>query len=179
MEFLLTPSTVFYIGSTGKQFTAFCLLLMEEQMKINLDAEIQTFLPDFPRYSSPITVRHLVYHTSGIRDYSSIWDLQGTSYYEHITAEETYRLIKQQSVLNFEPGEEYLYSNSGYFLMAEIFEKASGKSLKDFARENIFEPLGMKRTIFLDDNRDLIKHRAFGYGKKSDDEGFNNLIRRF
>ncbi len=175
----ITSSTVFYIGSTGKQFTSFCLLLMEEQGEIDLDAEIQTYLPDFPRYSSPITVRHLAYHTSGIRDYSSIWYLQGTSYYEHMTADETYELIKKQSALNFKPGEEYSYSNSGYFLMAEIVEKQSGKSLKEFAQENIFEPLGMYNTTYLDDNRDLIRNRAFGYDKKLNGEGFNNLIRRF
>ena len=158
----ITPATVFYFASSGKQFAAFAILLLEEQGKLRLDDEIQRYLPDFPRFEQPITIRHLLHHTSGIRGYSALWDLQGRSYLERISATATYQLIKNQSALNFVPGEQSVYSNSGYFLMSEIVTKASGQSLKEFADEHIFQPLGMASTLFLDDNRDLIKRRAHG-----------------
>ncbi len=175
----ITPSTVFYLASSGKQFTAFCVLLLEEQGRLNLDDQVQKYLPDFPTYGTEITIRHLLHHLSGIRDYATLWDIQGRSYYEHISAEETYKLIKNQNSIMFKPGEKYLYCNSGYFLLSEIVEEASGMSLKRFAEENIFKPLGMNNTLFLDDNMDLIKNRAFGYQKRSNQKDFGNLIRRF
>ncbi|WP_431122729.1 serine hydrolase domain-containing protein [Flagellimonas flava] len=173
-----TPSTVFYIGSNGKQFAAFCVLLLEEQGKLKLTDDIRQYLPDFPEYESPITIENLLYHTSGIRDYSSLWDLQGRSYFDLITAAETYEMLKRQSRINFPPGEEVLYSNGGYFLLSEIVQRVTGKSLKDFAKEHIFDPLGMEHTLFLDNHKDLIKNRAFGYYKNSDGD-FDNAIRRF
>lgn len=98
---------------------------------------------------------------------------------ERISAEETYRLLRRQGALNFTPGVEHLYSNSGYFLLSEIVKTASGQSLKDFAREHIFDPLGMSQTRLLDDVRDLIENRAFAYYAKESGSGFSNAIRRF
>lgn len=173
----ITPETVFYIGSVSKQFVTFCILLLEEQGKLDLDDRIQKYLPEFPEYDAPLTIRHFIHHTSGVRDYLTLMDLKGRSYLDHITPLEVYDLIKRQQELNFTPGERYLYSNSCYFMLAMIVEKASGMPIREFARENIFEPLGMAHSLFYDDNRDLIKNRAFSYYKR--DDGYENLINRF
>jgi CubicO group peptidase (beta-lactamase class C family) len=95
----ITPSTVFYIGSVSKQFVTFCILLLEEQGKLNLDDPIQKYFPDFPVYESPLTIRHFIHHTSGVRDYLTLMDLKGRSYLDHITVDEVYELIKRQSTL--------------------------------------------------------------------------------
>ncbi|MBP9927318.1 MAG: beta-lactamase family protein [Cyclobacteriaceae bacterium] len=176
----ITPSTVFYIGSVSKQFVTFCILLLEEQGKLNLDDPIQKYFPDFPVYESPLTIRHFIHHTSGVRDYLTLMDLKGRSYLDHITVDEVYELIKRQSTLNFKPGEQYLYSNSCYFMLGLIVEKVSGEPIRKFAATNIFEPLGMRHTQFYDDNTNIIKNRAFSYAKdESKKIGFDNLIMRF
>jgi len=175
----ITPSSVFYIGSVSKQFVTFCILLLEEQGKLDLDDKIQKYLPDFPEYEAPLTIRHFIHHTSGVRDYLTLMYLKGKNYLDNLDVDEVYELIKRQKELNFTPGEKYLYSNSCYFMLAMIVEKASGKSIREFAKENIFEPLGMKNTLFYDDNTDLIKNRVFSYQRKIDGEGFDNLIMRF
>jgi len=175
----ITPSSVFYIGSVSKQFVTFSILLLEEQGKLDLDDKIQKYLPDFPEYDAPLTIRHFIHHTSGVRDYLTLMYLKGRNYLDNADVDEIYELIKRQKELNFSPGEKYLYSNSCYFMLAMIVEKAAGQSLKEFANESIFQPLGMKNTLFYDDNTDLIKNRVFSYNKKQDEEGFNNLIMRF
>jgi len=175
----ITPTSVFYIGSVSKQFVTFSILLLEEQGKLNLDDKIQKYLPDFPEYDSTLTIRNFIHHTSGVRDYLTLMYLKGRNYLDNTDADEVYELIKKQKELNFSPGEKYLYSNSCYFMLAMIVEKAAGQSLKEFAHENIFNPLGMKNSLFYDDNTDLIKNRVFSYNKKEDEDGFNNLIMRF
>lgn len=173
----ITTNTVFYLGSMGKQFTAFSILLLEESGRLKLEDDIRKYLVDFPDYGDTITIANLLYHTSGIRDYSSLWDLQGEDYFDMATAQETYQLIKSQSALNSRPGEKKVYCNSGYFLLSLIVEKVTGESFKDYVEHNIFKPLRMSNSIVLDDNRDLILNRAFGYYKT--DQGFSNAIRRF
>jgi len=175
----ITPSSVFYIGSVSKQFVTFSILLLEEQGKLDLDDKIQKYLPDFPEYEAPLTIRHFIHHTSGVRDYLTLMYLKGRNYLDNADVDEVYELIKKQKELNFSPGEKYLYSNSCYFMLAMIVEKAAGQSLKKFAHKNIFQPLGMRNTLFYDDNTDLIKNRVFSYSKKPDEDGFNNLIMRF
>lgn len=175
----ITPTSVFYIGSVSKQFVTFSILLLEEQGKLDLDDPIQKYLPDFPDYGKPLTIRHFIHHTSGVRDYLTLMYLKGRNYLDNADVDEVYDLIKRQKELNFTPGEKYLYSNSCYFMLAMIVEKAAGQSLKVFADENIFKPLGMKSSLFYDDNTDLIKNRVFSYNKKKDEAGFDNLISRF
>jgi len=178
-EIALTSSSVFYLGSVSKQFVTFSILLLEEQGKLDLDDRIQEFLPDFPVYESPLTIKHFIHHTSGVRDYLTLMYLKGRNYLDHIEDDEVYELIIRQNALNFSPGEKYLYSNSCYFMLAMIVEKAAGQSLKEFADENIFKPLGMHNSLFYDDNTDLIKNRVFSYAKAADKDRFNNLIMRF
>lgn len=175
----VSPNSVFYIGSVSKQFVTFCLLLLEEQGKIDLDDKIQEYLPDFPEYQSPLTIRHFIHHTSGVRDFFELLFLKGADYLDNLEVGEVYELLKRQEELNFEPGEQYMYSNSCYFMLAMIIEKAAGESLRSFADKNIFKPLGMESTLFYDDNTDLIKNRVFSYERSRDGDGFNNLIMRF
>jgi CubicO group peptidase (beta-lactamase class C family) len=173
----ITDSTIFYIGSVSKQFVAMCILLLEEQGMLTLDDRVQKYLPDFPEYNAPLTLRHFIHHTSGVRDNLTLWALAGNDYLDHIDKEEMYQFIRRQKELNFTPGEKHLYSNSCYFMLGLIIEKVSGKSLKKFAQENIFEPLGMHSTFFQDDNTKIIKNRAFSY--LLEDGKYKNQIMRY
>ena len=175
----ISSTSVFYIGSVSKQFVTFCVLLLEETGKINLDDPIQKYLPDFPEYERPLTIRHFIHHTSGVRDYLTLMYLKGRDYLDNIDVDEVYELIKSQQDLNFTPGEKYLYSNSCYFMLAMIVEKAAGESIRKYAQKNIFDPLGMKQTLFYDDNTDLIKNKVFSYRKSEAGNQFDNLISRF
>lgn len=174
----LGPHSVFYAASVSKHFVTFAILLLEEEGKLDLDADIQEYLPDFPRYDAPLSIRHFIHHTSGVRDYLTLWSLAGNTYLDHIDEHEVYELIKRQKSLNFPPGDKYLYSNSCYFMLAMIVEKVSGKPIREFAKEHMFGPLGMHHTHFHDDVNFLIKNRAFSY--QSNGKGsYDNLILRF
>jgi len=136
--------------------------LLVKQGKLSLDDDIREYLPEMPDYGTPITVQNLIYHTSGLRDYLTLLGIAGIdfgTYHEDDVVE----LIARQKALNFSPGERYLYSNSGYFMLAVIVKRASGKSLRQFADENIFKPLEMKNSHFHDDYTMPIKNRASGY----------------
>lgn len=160
----ITPKSVFSIASISKQFTAMSILLLSKQGKLSLDDEIQKYLPEIPRYQSPITIRHLIHHTSGIRNFIELAELAGMRHEDvHMTDDDVLGLIARQKELNFKPGEEYVYSNSGYFLLGLIVKRVSGKSLRKFAEENIFKPLGMNNTYFHDDRNLVVKNRATGY----------------
>ena len=173
----ITPDTVFYIGSLSKQFVAMCIVLLAKQGKLSLDDNIRTYIPEIPEYSAPITIRHLILHTSGLRDYLTLEDLAGIPLgFNH--KNDVLELISRQNELNFSPGEEYLYSNSGYFLLGVIVERASGKSLREFADTHIFKSLGMKNSHFHDDYTMLIKNRASGYYPE-EKEKYKNFISTF
>src|SRR5215471_15881268 len=173
----ITDSTIFYIGSVSKQFVTMCILLLEEQGKLSLDDKVQKYLPDFPEYNAPLTIRNFIHHTSGVRDNLTLWPLAGNDYLDHIDKEEMYQMIRRQKELNFTPGEQFLYSNSCYFMLGLIIEKVSGQSLSRFGQENIFGPLGMRNTFFGDDNTRIIKNRAFSY--LQEDGKFKNQIMRY
>ncbi len=174
----ISPNTSFYIASTSKQFTAMSIALLAREGKISLDDDIRKYLPEIPQYQSPITIRHLVYHTSGIRDYLDLTGLAGRHTEDVNTDDDFIKFIARQKNLNFKPGERYLYSNSGYFLLSQIVKRASGKSLRVFADENIFKPLGMVNTRFQDDRSEIIKNRATGYFPRKGG-GFSVLITNF
>jgi len=161
----ISSKTVFKIASVSKQFTAISLALLARQGKLSLDDDIRKYLPEMPQYSAPVTIRQLIYHTSGIREYSHLLQLAGIKF-QDATADEIYKIITRQKELNFKPGDEYLYSNSGYFLLERIVQKVSGKSLRQFAEENIFKPLGMSSTRFHDDTAEVIRSRATGYSSR-------------
>ena len=138
-----TPDKVFDVGSVSKQFTAACVAFLVREGKIGLDDDIRKYLPEMPDYGTPVTVRHLLHHTSGLRDYNALLSLAGFRPESDCpTVEEALEIVRRQKKLNYAPGEEYSYTNTGFFLLSQIVERVSGKSLNAFAQERIFEPLG-------------------------------------
>jgi len=158
-----SPATVFRIGSTSKQFTAAAVALLAAEGKLSLDDDVRRFLPEMRDYGTPVTIRHLLHHTSGVRDYLMLMNLAGRRGDDWYTDDEVVDMIARQRELNFEPGEQMLYSNSGYFLLSQIVKRASGMSLREYAAERIFGPLGMERTHFHDDHNEIVANRASGY----------------
>src|SRR5215216_5980152 len=159
----IASTTIFDTGSVSKQFTAMSVLLLAEQGRLSLDDDIRKYMPEIPQYESRITIRHLIQHTSGLRDYLTLMALRGERDDDFYVDGEVVDLIARQKRLNFKPGDQWLYSNSGYFLLSQIVKRASGKSLRMYADENIFKPLGMKNTHFNDDHTEIVKGRATGY----------------
>lgn len=164
----ITASSVFDIGSTSKQFTAVCVLMLANQGWLSLHDEVSKYYPETGIYSTPITIRHLLDHTSGIRDYLTLMVLAGLSTRNDYPDRLIIDLITRQRELNFRPGDEQLYSNSGYFLLAGIVQMVSGQSLSAFAANNIFEPLGMNDTHFHDDLSLIVRNRVIGYYTRPD-----------
>lgn len=159
----ITPSTVFHIGSVSKQFTGFALLLLEEEGRISLDDDIRKYLPEVPVFGDTIRIRHLLRHMSGLREQENLLDLCGISNADVITTDHLLKLIRRQKELNFRPGDEIEYCNTGYFLLAQIIERVTGESLRDWTAKRIFTPLGMTHTQFYDDNGRIVKGRAYPY----------------
>ncbi|HYP26106.1 MAG TPA: serine hydrolase [Blastocatellia bacterium] len=154
----LGPSSIFDVGSVRKQFVAAAVLLLVEEGRLSLSDDIRKHFPELPDYGHKITLDHLLTHTSGIRDWTGILPLAGGN-------AEVVSLILRQRGLNFAPGEEWSYSNSGYVLLTDLVARASGMSFPDFTRKRLFEPLGMKTTSSPNDLRGVIKNRALGYEK--------------
>ncbi|WP_391528284.1 serine hydrolase domain-containing protein [Photorhabdus akhurstii] len=160
----ITPNTKFYMASVSKQFTAFCIALLERERKINVKDKVGKYVDYFPAYFSDITIEHLIHHTSGLRDQFGLYNLAGkNSDFDHRHIDLVRKLAQRQRALNFTPGEYYLYNNTGYNLLAEIVRVVSGKSLREYAQENVFAPLKMKDTFFYDDITEIISDRAMGY----------------
>lgn len=180
-----SPDKLFDIASTSKQFNAISLLLLQEQGKLSLEDLVKKFIPELPKCYDSVLVKHLITHTSGIRDFYALMDLQGI---KEVSSEEqkwannnyneesVFGIILKQRGLNFKPGSYYGYSGSGYYLAGKIIERVSGMSLRDFYRKNIFIPLGMKNTFLYDDSTFYHENRTMGYSKSG--EGFRrNLIK--
>ena len=162
------PATIYRIASVSKQFTAGAVALLALRGEVDLDAPVRRYVPEFPDYPDPPTVRHLIHHTSGVRDYLGLFTLAGNRSEDFITNRDILDAIMRQRELNFPPGSEYLYSNSGYVLLAEIVARATGRSLREFARAEFFDPLGMPRTHFHDDHNEVVPDRATGYSPTED-----------
>ena len=159
----MTPATVFTVGSNSKQFTAFAIHLLARDGKLSLDDDIRKHLPEVPDFGTPITIRHLLHHTSGLRDAFNLMLMTGWRIDDVITQEDVLALVERQRALNFAPGTEHMYSNTGYTLLALIVQRVSGTPLAEFARERMFEPLGMKHTRFLSGYGTLVPARALSY----------------
>lgn len=164
----ITPATLFDIASTSKQFTAGAVLLLELDGKLALSDEVRKYIPELPDYGAPITIDHLMRHTSGLRDYIPQMSLIGLEE-EAVSNEQTLALIARQRELNFPTGSRYEYSNTGYFLLSVIVKRVSGKSLAEFARERILLPLGMTHSRYQEEYDMIIPDRALGYAR--DDKG--------
>jgi len=161
----ITPDSVFTIASMSKQFTALSILLLAQRGNLALDDDIRKYVPEIPDYGHTICIRHLIHHTSGIRNETTLMGM-ANRYLD--TNEEVLRLLARQKSLDFQPGDEHVYCNSGYLLLAEIIKRVSGQSLNQFAQEHIFEPLGMANTQFADDYRRVVKNRAISYSRNTD-----------
>jgi CubicO group peptidase (beta-lactamase class C family) len=174
----ITPSTVFHVASVSKQFTAFAIAMLAERGKLSLDDDIHKYLPDVPDFGRTITIRHLVHHTSGLRDQWQLLAMAGWRLDDVITKEHIMKMVRHQKELNFDPGEEHLYCNTGYTLLAEIVERVSGQSFREYTEANIFKPLGMANTHFHDDHEMIVKNRAYSYAPKGDG-GFKKSVLSF
>jgi CubicO group peptidase (beta-lactamase class C family) len=164
----ITPDTVFHVASVSKQFTAGSILLLAAEGKLNVDDPVRKYLPEVPDFGTPVTLRQLANHTSGMRDQWNLLQLAGWRYsLDLITDEDVMSVIARQKGLNFKPGSEYLYSNAGFTLLAQVVKKVSGKSIREFTTERIFTPLGMSRTHFRDDHAEIVKGMAYGYVPKN------------
>jgi len=166
----ITPSSVFYIASDSKQFTAFSVALLLEQGRLSLDDSITKYIPELPSgVYGRVTIAHLIYHTGGVRDYWGLRELAGERPEDPLSQEEFLNLMKRQDALNFTPGEQFQYSNAGYALLAILVRRVSGKSLPEFADETIFKPLGMVHTSFGADHTAVLNSRATGYSARDND----------
>ena len=159
----VTPRTVFQIASVSKQFTAFAVYLLEKQGKLSLDDDVRKYIPELPVHGRPVRIRHLLGHTSGVRDQAALMSLAGWRSGDVATTADVLRLLSRQTGLNFDPGSQFLYSNSGYTLLAEVVARVSGRTFAEFTKENIFQPLAMANTWFRDDHERIIKNRADSY----------------
>jgi CubicO group peptidase (beta-lactamase class C family) len=159
----LTPQSVFYMGSVSKQFTAASVVLAAEQGYLSLDDDVRKYVPELPSYGEPITLREMLHHTSGFRDILGLLLLAGRNFEDIHPTSELLDLLSRQKALNYMPGDEFLYSNTNYFLMSVVIRRATGKPLSQFAEENIFKPLGMTRTRFYDDRSVVVPGRVPAY----------------
>ena len=173
----ISTRSAFDIASISKQFTAMAIMLLVQQGKVSLDDDVHKFVPEVPDYQVTITVRHLLNHTSGLRNLFLISQLRGWRWGDLETRADVLDELTRQKELNFKPGEEHSYTNTGYFLLGEIVKRVSGMPLSQFAEQNIFKPLGMLDTQIHDDVALIMKNRAWGYGFEKDRGWINNITR--
>jgi CubicO group peptidase (beta-lactamase class C family) len=172
----ISTESIFDIGSTGKQFTATIIAILANRGRLTLDDSIRKHIPELPAYADQITIRHLIHHTSGLRDYLTLLDLRGLPM-ENLYAEDfLLDLIVRQKGLNFTPGSEYTYSNSGYFLLGTLAQRITGRHITELIKEWILDPLGMKHTTFNKDYRPIVKNRALSYEDGETEGTFVNAL---
>jgi len=163
-----TPATVFSLASVSKQFTAFAIQLLAQEGKLSLDDDVRKYLPELHDFGQKITIGDLLHHTSGLRDQWNLLALAGWRLDDVIREKDVLDLIWRQKELNFDPGSKYLYSSTGYTLLGLIVARVSGMPLSKFARERIFQPLGMAHTHFEDDYGTIVQDRAYSYERTHD-----------
>ena len=159
----ITPRTPFITGSLSKQFTAAAIALLVEQGRLSLDDDVRKYVPELHDYGKRVTIGHLVHHTSGLRDFWALVDAGGMRPDDGYTVSDILALAARQRRLNFDPGAEYNYSNTGYVLLGVVVQRVTGKTLRQFAAEQIFTPLGMANSHFHDDHNEVVRGRASAY----------------
>ncbi len=161
--------SIYEAGSDSKQFTAAATLMLAREGKLSLDDDIRKYVPEMPSYGAPVTIRHLLHHTSGLRDWGSVAAIEGWPRNSR-TADnkDMLDILVRQKELNFAPGAHYLYSNSNFNLLAIIVQRVSGQSLADFTHDRIFVPLGMTHTRWRDDHGDVVVDRTGAYEFEKD-----------
>jgi CubicO group peptidase (beta-lactamase class C family) len=159
----ITPQTVFNIASVSKQFTAFAIYLLESEGKLSFEDDVRKYIPEVPDYGAVIKVRHLLAHTSGLRDQAAMTAVAGWQPGDVQTTEQIIRLVAKQKALNFTPGSAFNYSNTGYTLLAEIVRRITGTPFAAYAESKIFAPLGMRSTRVQDSYDEIVKNAADSY----------------
>ncbi len=172
----ISTSSIFDIASVSKQFTATAIALLEIDGLLQIDDDVRKWIPELKVYEEPITIRHLLNHTSGIRDYLSLMNLADIDFNNVFTEFDAVNLITRQDALNFPPGDRFLYSNSGYLLAAHIVRRVTGQSLRNFLEEKVFDPLGMTNTLIWDDNQEIVPERTTGYSISSEKWEIDHLL---
>ncbi|MBT3133520.1 beta-lactamase family protein [Alteromonas sp. ALT199] len=173
----VTPETMFHVASVSKQFTVFAILLLAEEGKLNFDDDIRQYIPEVPDFGYTITLRHLASHTSGMRDQWNLLRMAGWRLDDVITTEHVLKIVARQKELNFKPGEEFLYSNTGFTLLAEVVARVSGKSFAQFTQERLFTPLNMSNSLFYDDHQKIVSNRAYSYERNGN--GYKKSVLNF
>jgi CubicO group peptidase (beta-lactamase class C family) len=169
----ITPSSIFESGSVAKQFTAAAVLLLAREGKLSLDDPVRKFIPELPDYGKPLTIRHALQHTAGLREWSNLVQLEGWPRGgRNFTNAHAVSLIVRQTALNFAPGTHWSYSNSGYVLAAEIVERVSGRSFASFSSERLFAPLKLSNTRWRDDHTAIVKGRVMAYASRGAGKGY-------
>ena len=162
-----TTQTIFESGSVAKQFTAAALVLLQQDGKLSLDDPVRKHITELPDYGAPLTIRHLLNHTAGIRDWGAVLSLTGAGRGERVINQDlALDVITHQRALDFTPGSEYSYSNSGYNLAAIIVERVSKQKFPAFVEERLFKPLGMKNSSWRDDYQRIVPGRAQAYSRQ-------------
>lgn len=169
-ELPITENSRFDLASVSKQFAGYAIATLVEQGKISLDDDIREYIPELNEFDYTITIDHLVHHTSGIRDWTSTLPLSGRTFDDVISFDHILRMAYRQKELNFEPGDQYVYSNTGYNLLAELVQRVSGVSFKEWTKSNIYKPLGMDASLFLEDYTEVIPNRVTGYRSGNSDQ---------
>ena len=159
----ITPATPFIVGSVSKQFTAAAIALLVEEKRIALTDDVRKYVPELADYGTPITIDHLVHHTSGLRDWWELVGVAGLRYDDTYAVQDVLDMTARQHGLNFTPGERYLYSNTGYIVLGIVVQRVTGKSLREFAAERIFGPLQMADSHYQDDHTQPVRGRAYAY----------------
>ena len=164
----ITPATVFDVASVSKQFAGLAVAMLVTEGRVKLTDDIRNYIPEMGDVGHTITVGHLVHHTSGLRDWPGTLSLAGWRFDDVISFDQILRMAYNQRSLNFVPGAEYTYSNTGYNLLAEMVARVTGKSFRAWTDENLFRPLGMASSHFHDDHQSIVPNRAFGYARRPD-----------
>jgi len=174
------PDTIFEAGSVSKQFTAAAMILLARDGKVSLDDDVRKYVPELPAYQAPVTIRQMLSHTSGLRDWGNLAGIAGMPRGSRVyTHGHVVDLLSRQTALNFAPGTRWSYSNSGYNLAAVVIARVSGMSFAEFSRTRLFQPLGLTKTSWRDDFARLVPGRAVGYsmgvGRFRQDMPFENV----
>lgn len=173
----ITSETSFHMASVSKQFTAFAILQLDDKGKLSLDDDIRKYIPEMNNFENKITIRNLLNHTSGLKDQWNLLRLSGWRLNDFIDNNQVLNILYDQTSLNFQPNEKFMYSNSGYTLLAEIVSRVSNMSFSDYTQKYIFKPLEMFNTQFVDKEGQIIKNKSYSYYKEDSafiEDVFNN-----